>query len=68
MSSFPHIMLAFGALNEAAQALMFTQGIEAVLTTGQYLVDISLVPNVVNHFVTRAVITIMQSQSELHDS
>ncbi|MNB99883.1 hypothetical protein D3C75_471870 [compost metagenome] len=59
MSSFPHIMFAFRALNKAAQSLIFAQGIKAILTAGQYFVDIGLVANVVDHFVTRTVVAIM---------
>ncbi|MNJ57211.1 hypothetical protein D3C77_527920 [compost metagenome] len=59
-------MLAFTALNKAAQAFIFTQRIKPVHAAGQYFMNIRLMTYIKNKFIPRTVIAVMQRDRQLH--
>ncbi|MNN71970.1 hypothetical protein D3C81_1879600 [compost metagenome] len=61
-------MLAFAALDEAAQTLVLAQGIEVLLAPGEDLVHVRLVSDVEYDLVLRGLVIIMQGQGQFHNA
>ncbi len=62
------VVLALGALEEAGDAVLLSQGLEPVLTPGEHLVRVPLVPDVPHELVARGVEHVMQRDGELDDA
>ena len=67
MAGFKGVVLAFTQLGETADALVLTQGVEAVPPAGYQFVGIALVPDVPDQLVGGRIEHIMQGQSQFND-
>ncbi|MMZ65551.1 hypothetical protein D1872_279610 [compost metagenome] len=65
VSRLPDVMLAFAAFDEAAQPVFHPKRIESIHTSGQYFMNIGLMPYVENKFIPRAVVTVVQGDCQL---
>ncbi|CDN43885.1 hypothetical protein BN871_DS_00300 [Paenibacillus sp. P22] len=68
VACLPYVMLAFAALDEAAQPALLAQAVEAVHAAGQDLVDVRLVSDVEQELVFRTVEQIVERKSQFDDA